>query len=353
MTTRNFALATVVVAVLSLFVSVTSVAAMEQKQYDLLVMYTAEYEAQLVANAQQFGLNPSVQSRITYVVENSNSRYNHLAGVTIKVRGVVKTDRPEDGDHNAVLNYLRTDPQVQALRDEFGADVVTMIGTPPVNGNPGVAPGPWANSGGSGNNPNAAFSVLVDQGLNDTVVVSMSHEIVGHNSGASHVPDTVCPKVMCANGTAGQSTGWTQESIDIIQAANVEDYRESTVLDPPTQTTGLIIDVNGEIFEIVSFTFVADGVEKSAQMTNPFEGNGTGQVSGLFYFLKITNWELMMKVLDGCGINDHYWVFAGMMTNLEYKLDIWQHSTNERLVISNPPGNIPVSVANTSAFPCN
>ena len=41
--------------------------------------------------------------------------------------------------------------------------------------------------------------------------------------------------------------------------------------------------------------------------------------SGIFCFFSAANWE---KVLDGCGINGHYWVFAAATTDLEYTLTV-------------------------------
>jgi hypothetical protein len=40
--------------------------------------------------------------------------------------------------------------------------------------------------------------------------------------------------------------------------------------------------------------------------------------SGEFTFFGEDNVELLVKVLDGCGVNDHYWVFAAAATDVEY-----------------------------------
>ncbi len=73
-----------------------------------------------------------------------------------------------------------------------------------------------------------------------------------------------------------------------------------------------------------------------------FQGlEGTGQAqplsddSGLFWFFWPDNVELALKVLDGCGVNDHYWVFATGLTNVAVELRvedlqtgaIWQRAT--------------------------
>jgi hypothetical protein len=38
--------------------------------------------------------------------------------------------------------------------------------------------------------------------------------------------------------------------------------------------------------------------------------------SGLFWFFGPNNWEVMVKVLNGCGLNDRWWVFSAATTNV-------------------------------------
>jgi hypothetical protein len=60
-----------------------------------------------------------------------------------------------------------------------------------------------------------------------------------------------------------------------------------------------------------------------------FEGNsGEGQAvpltgdTGYFWFFGPDNVEILLKVLDGCAINDRLWVFAGGLTNVEVNLRV-------------------------------
>src|SRR6185503_3314488 len=39
--------------------------------------------------------------------------------------------------------------------------------------------------------------------------------------------------------------------------------------------------------------------------------------SGLFYFFSPTNIEMLIKVLNACGLNSRYWVFYSATTNVE------------------------------------
>ncbi|MXW02889.1 MAG: hypothetical protein F4X59_07635 [Holophagales bacterium] len=42
--------------------------------------------------------------------------------------------------------------------------------------------------------------------------------------------------------------------------------------------------------------------------------------SGLFYFFERNNWEMLLKVLDGCGENQHHWVFAATASDVGIRL---------------------------------
>ena len=89
-----------------------------------------------------------------------------------------------------------------------------------------------------------------------------------------------------------------------------------------------------------------------------FEGNtGQGQVvnfgtddSGLFYFFGADNWELLVKVIDGCGANDRFWVFAGATTNVAYTLKVVDTETGDEKTWTNPLGTSADAITDTSAF---
>jgi hypothetical protein len=91
-----------------------------------------------------------------------------------------------------------------------------------------------------------------------------------------------------------------------------------------------------------------------------FSGNkGVGQVvpfgsdnSGLFWFFDSKNWEMLVKVLDGCGLNQHFWVFGAATTTVQYTLRIADIATGTVRTYVNPAGKAAASVIDTSAFSC-
>ncbi|MEM7352511.1 MAG: Calx-beta domain-containing protein [Acidobacteriota bacterium] len=90
-----------------------------------------------------------------------------------------------------------------------------------------------------------------------------------------------------------------------------------------------------------------------------FQGvSGAGQVeplvsddSGLFWFFSQNNLELLVKVLDGCGFNDHFWVFAAATTDVAYTLTVTDTASGEVRQYSNPLGVASPAVTDTGAFP--
>ena len=72
--------------------------------------------------------------------------------------------------------------------------------------------------------------------------------------------------------------------------------------------------------------------------------------SGLFWFFSRENWEMQVKVLDGCGINDHFWVFAAATTNVGYTLRVTDTETGLVRGYENPLGNAAPALTDTFAF---
>lgn len=74
--------------------------------------------------------------------------------------------------------------------------------------------------------------------------------------------------------------------------------------------------------------------------------------SGLFWFFDPDNWEILVKVLDGCGVNGHHWVFAAATTSVEYTLTVTDTLTGATAVYRNPLGTAAVSINDTAALAC-
>jgi hypothetical protein len=76
--------------------------------------------------------------------------------------------------------------------------------------------------------------------------------------------------------------------------------------------------------------------------TDPRDGNhGQGRAialtddTGAFWFFGPENLELMVKVLDGHGINGHQWVFFGGLSDVEYTLTVTERATGKKKTYHN------------------
>jgi len=73
--------------------------------------------------------------------------------------------------------------------------------------------------------------------------------------------------------------------------------------------------------------------------------------SGVLYFFSDNNWEMLIKVLDGCRHNRHYWVFAAASTNVGYTLTVTDtENEGEVRKYVNPVGRASSAITDTSAF---
>lgn len=74
--------------------------------------------------------------------------------------------------------------------------------------------------------------------------------------------------------------------------------------------------------------------------------------TGMFWFYNDRNWEVMVKLLNGCAINNFWWVFAGALTNQQYTINVADATTLQVNGYTNPLGTRAAAVADTEAFAC-
>jgi len=86
-------------------------------------------------------------------------------------------------------------------------------------------------------------------------------------------------------------------------------------------------------------------------------GSGEGRVvpygsddSGLFWFFDEENWEMLVKVLDGCGVNGNFWVFSAATTNVEYHLTVTDTATGIVRSYFNQLGTSAPAITDAEAF---
>jgi hypothetical protein len=101
--------------------------------------------------------------------------------------------------------------------------------------------------------------------------------------------------------------------------------------------------LNGSRFRI-SLNWKAQGTQGAGQAV-PLTSD-----TGYFWFFSPANVEVAIKVLDGRGLNGHFWVFYGALTNVEYEITVTDTETGQSVSYQNPAGQF-ASRADTSALP--
>lgn len=73
--------------------------------------------------------------------------------------------------------------------------------------------------------------------------------------------------------------------------------------------------------------------------------------SGVLWFFSPDNWELLVKVLNGCGVNGNYWFFGAASTNVQYTIQAIDTQTGDVKTYTNPLGSPSPAITDTAAFP--
>lgn len=72
--------------------------------------------------------------------------------------------------------------------------------------------------------------------------------------------------------------------------------------------------------------------------------------TGYFWFFSSSNVEAVVKVIDGCALGGHYWVFAGGLTNVKVVLTVTDTRTQMARTYTNPPSTTFAPIQDTAAF---
>jgi len=105
-----------------------------------------------------------------------------------------------------------------------------------------------------------------------------------------------------------------------------------------------------------TLAFLGGRFEATVDWRLPDGTSGHGQAvpftdrAGLFWFFNEANLEMLIKMLDGCTLNDRFWVFFAATTNVEFTVTVVDTETNEQMRYDNPQGHPADPVLDTGAF---
>jgi hypothetical protein len=104
--------------------------------------------------------------------------------------------------------------------------------------------------------------------------------------------------------------------------------------------------LQGQRFEVTA-TFMAAGSPQGDAQTVPLTTD-----SGYLWFFANTNVEAIVKVLDACSLNQHFWVFAGGLTNVATAITVTDTQTGASRTYKNPLNTPFAPLQDTAALPC-
>jgi hypothetical protein len=83
----------------------------------------------------------------------------------------------------------------------------------------------------------------------------------------------------------------------------------------------------------------------------PLSSLGVTQ-GGLFWFFASTNPEMLIKILDGCALDSHFWVFFAATTNVGFTVTVTDTTTGHQAIYHNADQHAALPVQDTSALTC-
>jgi Concanavalin A-like lectin/glucanases superfamily len=104
---------------------------------------------------------------------------------------------------------------------------------------------------------------------------------------------------------------------------------------------------------------LADRFAVSVQFRTGGPGTATGTAnvapcgtadSGLFWFFDPANWEVLVKHVNGCGLNNERWIFSASTTNVFYRMTVVDVEGSGAKIYFNYGGPPAPAVTDTSAF---
>lgn len=72
--------------------------------------------------------------------------------------------------------------------------------------------------------------------------------------------------------------------------------------------------------------------------------------TGYLWLFAAANVEAVVKVIDGCALGGHYWVFAGGLTNVNVVIKVRDTKTGAVQTYVNPLGTPFQPIEDTAAF---
>ena len=99
------------------------------------------------------------------------------------------------------------------------------------------------------------------------------------------------------------------------------------------------------LYQVRAEWWTGDGESSGARVVHA----GTND-TGMFQFYDPDNWEILIKVLDGCSVNGNVWVYGASTTDLGYVIQVTDTVTGAQREYRNDPGRPAPAITDGAAF---
>jgi ELWxxDGT repeat protein len=281
------------------------------------------------------GLAAGLGDAVVFVIDEQDGRLWRSDGTTQGTR-VVR----ELGEGVVVRELAAT-----------SSHVYLALATPEQGAEPWISDGTTAGTGPLGDlypGPRGSHPAGLHPLADGRVLFAADDGIHGHEAWITDgTPDGT--RLLFDLGAGASGPGhWASKSGRVLFAANAGTLgRELYAMEldltlPPCPSSRLCLQ-DGRFEVEVAFS-APDGASDAGQRAL------TSESSGVFTFFSPANWELTVKVLDGCAINDRFWVFAAATTDVEYELRVLDRASGQRRTYRNEAGTLAAAVTDTGAF---
>lgn len=281
-------------------------------------------------------------------------------------------------DSGSTVQYQRGGTTTITQAFQTFDNVNTVVFNDPSNEIPGsfdgvgtlAIGGPWFDTtdkhsfGGESIGTTAGADLVVQEDVDPKRGITQSefdaiiaHEL-GHTLGFRHSaesqPASLQALMAASLGNGPGNASLMQWDIDAVRTVYPTTNGGGGTGCTPNATTLCLDDASADrrFKATVSFSTTQNGGQ-SGQGQAIATGSLGVTKGGLFWFFDPSNPEMLIKVLNGCGVNGRYWVFYSAGTNVGMTINVTDTTTGIVKTYTNPDRTAAASVQDTNAFACN
>jgi len=176
--------------------------------------------------------------------------------------------------------------------------------------------------------------------------LTFTHTENGPGGVQFNLQPTLCTGDVESVGTSGVNNGFSV-------AVTITQNSSSGTACIPTSEILCIDDQPGDHrFRLTThFSTVQAGNRSGNGQAISLSSLGVNQ-GGLFWFFDPTNPEMLIKVIKGCSINNHFWVFYAAGTNVGFTVTVTDTTTGHQVTYTNHDLTAAPPVQDTNALSC-